>query len=71
VSLGRGSVVANFLEDGGQVLLDKMKKAVAAWLLQCLFEIDGLNGSEGPGTMGCTWNRSGRLAMVLKNCWRR
>jgi hypothetical protein len=33
------------LEDGQVV--GKMKRADAAWLLQYLFEIDGLNGSEG------------------------
>jgi hypothetical protein len=39
----RGSV-AN-LEDGQVV--GKMKRADAAWLSQCPFEIAGLNGSEG------------------------
>jgi hypothetical protein len=36
--------IAN-LEDGRVV--GKMKTADAAWLSWCLFEIDGLNGSEG------------------------
>jgi hypothetical protein len=39
-----GERVAN-LEDGQVV--GKMKTADAAWLSQCLFEINGLNGSEG------------------------
>jgi hypothetical protein len=39
-----GGSVANW--EDGQVV-GKMKTADAAWLLQCLFEIDGLNGSEG------------------------